>query len=58
MIVGNSAEMICLEAFYNSGTLTGIMYRGTEEQWNALPKKADWDLNTGDYTIIYNYTGE
>jgi len=45
-------------AFESCSSLTSIKYRGTEDQWNAIAKASDWDYEAGNYTIIYNYTGE
>ena len=49
--IGNNAFRWC----YN---LTDIYYTSIEEQWNAISKENDWDYNTGDYTIHYNYVEE
>ena len=45
-------------AFYGCTGLTSIKYRGTKKQWNAITKDYDWNYNTGDYAVTYNYQGE
>jgi len=45
-------------AFSDCTSLTSIKYRGTEAQWNSISKGYDWNYNTGNYTITYNYEGE
>ena len=38
--------------------LTTINYRGTEEEWNAIEKGENWDLDTPTNKVInYNYVG-
>ena len=54
--IGDSVTSIGDEAFYNCKSLTSIKYRGTQVQWNAISKGTEWDKNTGNYTITYNYT--
>ena len=56
--IPDSVTRIGDKAFYNCSSLTSINYRGTEEQWNAIDKGESWDINTGNYTITYNYTGK
>ena len=58
VVIPESVTRIGEMAFYDCVSLTSIKFRGTEEQWNAITKGSDWDSNTGNYTIIYNYTGE
>ena len=58
VIIGDNVTSIGDEAFYNCFNLVSINYCGTEEQWKTISKGSDWDSGTGDYTIIYNYTGE
>ena len=58
VVIPDSVTSIDKYAFYNCYNLTSIKYRGTESQWNAISKDSDWDSETGDYTIIYNYVPE
>ena len=53
--IGNSAFQECTR-------LANIYYKGTEEQWNAINKRSDWNKNMGSNVeggtvITYNYTG-
>ena len=56
--IPNSVTVIGPSAFYYCTNLKTIYYTGTQEQWDSIKKDSDWDTCTGDYTIIYNYTGE
>ena len=56
--IPDSVTSIGNYAFYGCTSLTSITYRGTQTQWDAITKGTDWDLDTGNYTITYNYTGE
>ena len=56
--IPNSVTEIGDRAFYECTSLTSIKYRGTRKQWNAISKGSDWNFNTGNFTITYNYTGE
>ena len=38
-------------AFYYCKGLTSITFNGTIAQWNTVSKGADWNYNTGNYTI-------
>ena len=58
IVIPESVTKIGYSAFDGCSNLTSIKYCGTEEQWNAISKGEDWDCDTGNYTIIYNYTGE
>ena len=58
IVIPDSVTSIGNYAFDYCRNLTSIKYRGTEEQWNAIIKGSNWDYNTGDYTITYNYQGE
>ena len=40
-------------AFYQCSSLETIYYNGTEEQWNAIEKGANWDLNYGNYEVVF-----
>ena len=56
--IPDSVTFIGNGAFYCCTSLTTINYRGTEEDWNAINKEDYWDYYIGNYTIVYNYTGE
>ena len=56
VVIGDSVTSIGNQAFYRCTSLTSIKYRGTQSQWNAISKGSWWDLDTGNYTITYNYT--
>ena len=56
--IGDSVISIGDYAFNGCSSLTSIKYRGTSSQWDAILKSYYWNLNTGNYTITYNYTGE
>ena len=58
IVIPNSVTSIGDYAFYNCSPLTSIKYRGTESQWQAITKGADWNDDIVNYTITYNYTGE
>ena len=40
-------------AFWNCSNLETIYYNGTEEQWNAIEKVADWDYGCGNYEVVF-----
>ena len=58
VVIGDGVTTIGDFAFVGCIRLTSVKYRGTEEEWSAISKGSDWDANTGDYTITYNYQGE
>lgn len=39
--------------FSNCSSLKNIYYRGTQAQWRAVEKGADWNSNAGRYSIHY-----
>ena len=60
--IPDSVTSIGVNAFQECTRLANIYYKGTEEQWNAITKKANWNLNMGSNVeggtvITYNYTG-
>ena len=60
--IPDSVTFIDDMAFSECTSLANIYYKGTEEQWNAITKRIDWDLNMGSNVeggtvITYNYTG-
>ena len=58
VVIPDSVTSIVSYAFYNCYSLTSVKYRGTEAQWGTISKGSDWNLNTGNYTITYNYKGD
>ena len=56
IVIPDSIQKIGANAFYNCSTLSTVNYTGTKEQWNAITKGSSWDYNTGDYTVIYDYS--
>ena len=40
-------------AFGYCSNLEIIYYNGTAEQWNAIEKVANWDLNCGNYEVVF-----
>lgn len=60
--IPDSVTSIGDSAFSGCESLANIYYKGTEEQWNAITKGSDWNLNIGSNVeggtvITYNYTG-
>ena len=61
--IPDSVTNIGDSAFQECTRLANIYYKGTEEQWNAITKGTNWNLNMGSNveggTIIhYNYVPE
>ena len=54
VVIPATVTEIFENAFYYCSALTEIKFAGTQEQWNAIQKGTDWDLDTGDYTVYYN----
>ena len=49
--IGSGVTSINSLAFAGCTSLTSITYKGTKSQWNAISKKSNWNLSTGNYTI-------
>ena len=58
LVIPDSIVSIGIYAFYRCDSLTEIRYSGSESQWNAVEKALFWDENAGNFTVMYNYTGE
>ena len=56
--IPSSVLAIDAQVFQDCKNLTKIYFRGTEAEWNKISKASGWDKNTGNYTIIFNYTGK
>ena len=58
VVIPDSVTTIGGYAFSGCSSLTSIKYRGSQAQWKAISKGYNWNCDTGNYTITYNYTGE
>ena len=47
-------EYIGEGAFYACTSLETIRFDGTKEEWDAIEKRMDWDLNAGEYQVLCN----
>ena len=61
--IPNSMKSFGNWTFKNCTSLVNIYYTGTEEQWNAITKGTDWNINMGlnvegGTVIHYNYVPE
>ena len=50
--IPDSVTEIGYRAFYGCSDLTTINFQGTKAQWQAIEKGNDWDVDTGEYTVI------
>ncbi len=50
---GSQLTSIGSSAFYYCSNLETIYYNGTEEQWIAIEKGANWDYNCGNYEVVF-----
>lgn len=48
-----SVTSIGERAFYGCTSLTKITFQGSQAQWNAITKGAEWDMNTGSYIVTF-----
>ena len=60
--IPDSVTSIAESAFYDCTKLASIYDKGTEGEWNAMTKGANWNANMGSNVeggtvITYNYTG-
>ena len=55
VIIPASVTSIGGAAFYNCNLALGIYYRGTQEQWENIPKGQHW--NNNGCTVHYNWRG-
>ena len=51
IVIPDSVTSIGDYAFRNCSSLTSITFTGTVEQWHAITTGADWNIDTGNYTI-------
>ena len=51
--IPKSVTEISARAFGGCGDLETIYFAGTEKDWAGIVKASDWDVNTGDYEIIF-----
>ena len=54
----NTLTIIGASSFNYCTSLVSLKYSETMEKWLAITKGTNWDDDTGNYTITYNYTGE
>ena len=57
VVISDSVTTIAWAAFAGCSSLTSIKYCGSSSQWNAISKSYNWDYNSGNYTVTYNYQG-
>ena len=55
IVIPESVSIIYESAFADCTELANIYFRGTEEKWSSISRRDNWNYNTGDYTITYNY---
>lgn len=60
--IPDSVTFIDDMVFSGCTSLANIYYKGTEEQWNAITKRSNWNFDMGSNVeggtvITYNYTG-
>ena len=49
--ISDSVTVIAATAFSHCYKLENIIYKGTKEQWAAIRKNFQWDIETGDFII-------
>lgn len=50
-LFASSITSIGEKAFINCSSFHILVFSGTQEQWDALPKGDDWDFGMGDYVV-------
>ena len=50
---GSQLTSIGSRSFDGCSNLETIYYNGTEEQWIAIEKGVNWDLNCGNYEVVF-----
>ena len=51
--IPNSVKSIDFGAFRECISLKEIRFKGTEAEWNAVTKEDKWDLDAGNYTVVF-----
>ena len=51
--IPSTVTKIGSDAFWYCSSLETIYYNGTEEQWIAIEKGANWDYNCGNYEVVF-----
>lgn len=51
--IPNSVMSIGVEALAGCKSLSLIIYKGSEYEWNNVKKYQNWDEDTGDYKIVF-----
>ena len=51
--IPNSVVYIGERAFRECTSLKEIRFKGTKAEWEAVKKSDDWDLDAGDYTVVF-----
>ena len=54
VIIPNTISSIEMFAFLACNRLAEITYCGSAIQWESVGKENDWDVETGDYVILYH----
>lgn len=51
--IPNSVVIIGEMAFYECTSLKEIRFKGTKAEWDAIKKDDEWDLDAGDYIVVF-----
>jgi hypothetical protein len=49
--LGSQISELKMRVFADCKNLKEIHFNGTIDEWNSIPKDAEWDLGTADYTV-------